>query len=561
MIEHSGPDSDAEPTEALGPDIRPKPVPADAPPDPDAIFDETSYLRLYPDIAAAVSSGKRESGLEHYLRYGRAEGRHFVGRRDRWTEIRVGATAGFGAEPPTAPRHAIDAVLLGDDGRLFLIGWVDDVTVPLAALRIEGRGWAVRVQASALSRVARGDVQSALGRAERGALGFYLLLNAGTPLPSSAECRCAMEWSNGQQATKTPLMRTVPARELRDTVLTYVAGTASGGSQIPAMLTLDAMAGEQIVALNRQVTRTITASPFSERFGRAGGSPKASVIVCIYGKPEYMFLQNALFAGKPGIEDYEFIYVCNSPELLERLLKEAHASTITYGLSQTVIGLPGNAGFGAGNNLGVEMARSRRILCVNPDVLPRDPAWAARHTELVETAGTGTRLFGTTLFYDDGSLMHGGMYLELDVGLAVQSTAVQARRFARVEHYGKGAPPDTARFRRARPVPAASGAFLSVDRDWFEHLGGFSEDYVFGHYEDADLCLRSLDAGAPVWVHDIPMWHLEGRGSTRQPVHEGATIVNRWLFSRSWVNRIDDRLCGPEPTRDDLRLLAADVAA
>ncbi len=548
MTEHSGPDSDPEPTAAVGPNAGGDK--AEALPDPDATFDEAAYLKLYPDIAAAVSSGKRESGLEHYLRYGRAEGRHFVGRRDQWTEVRVGASAGFGADLPTAPRHAIESVLLGEDGRLFLIGWVDDSVVPLTALRIEGRGWVIRVQGSALSRVARGDVQTALGRAERGTLGFYVLLNGGMALPSSAECRCVLEWSNGQQATKTPLLRAVSARELRETVLTYVAGTASGGSQIPAMLTLDAMAGEQIVALNRDVTRAITASPFTERFGPQGGPLKGSIVVCLYGRPEYMFLQNALFAGKPGIEGYEFIYVCNSPELLERLLKEARASTITYGLTQTVIGLPDNAGFGAGNNLGVETARSRRILCVNPDVLPREQAWAARHTELIEAGGGGTRLFGTTLFYDDGSLMHGGMYLELDVGLAVRHAAVQARRFARVEHYGKGAPPDTVAFRRARPVPAASGAFLSVDRGWFEHLGGFSEDYVFGHYEDADLCLRSLDAGVPAWVRDIPMWHLEGRGSTRQAEHEGATIVNRWLFSRRWVDRIAADLCGPEPARE-----------
>lgn len=560
MTEHSGPDSDAEPPPALGSETRAEPLPAKAAPSPDATFDEATYLKLYPDIAAAVSSGKRESGLEHYLNYGRAEGRHFVGRRDGRTEIRIGPTVGFGAEAPTAPRHAIDAVLLSDDGRLFLIGWIDDATVPLTALRIEGRGWAVRVEGSALSRTPRGDVQAALGRSERGTLGFYVLLNAGTPLPSSAECHCVLEWSNGQEVTKTPLMRTTPARELRETVLAYVAGTESGGSQIPPMLTLDAMAGDQIVALNRKVTRAITASPFTERFGPQGRSFKGSIIVCIYGRPEYMFLQNALFGGKPGIEDYEFIYVCNSPELLERLLKEAHASTITYGLTQTVIGLPGNAGFGAGNNLGAETARSQRILCVNPDVLPREPAWAARHTELVEAGGTGTRLFGTTLFYDDGSLMHGGMYLELDVGLDVQHAAVQARRFARVEHYGKGAPPDCAELRRPRPVPAVSGAFMSVERNWFERLGGFSEDYLFGHYEDADLCLRSLDAGIPVWVHDIPMWHLEGRGSKRLPAHEGATIVNRWLFSRSWVDRIADGLHGPEPIRD-LRLIAAARAA
>jgi hypothetical protein len=154
--------------------------------------------------------------------------------------------------------------------------------------------------------------------------------------------------------------------------------------------------------------------------------------------------------------------------------------------------------------------------------------------------------------------MHGGMYLELDTGLAVRSSAVEARRFARVEHYGKGAPPNTEAFLRARPVPAMSGAFLSADREWFETLGGFSKDYVFGHYEDADLCLRSLDAGLPSWVQDLRLWHLEGRGSVRRPVHEGASLVNRWHFSRLWAERIAADLCGPAPPCD---LLAASSAS
>lgn len=183
-------------------------------------------------------------------------------------------------------------------------------------------------------------------------------------------------------------------------------------------------------------------------------------------------------------------------------------------------------------------------------MFPKDPAWAARHTGIVEAGGPGSRLFGATLFYDDGSLMHGGMYLELDTGLAVRGDRVETRRFARVEHYGKGAPPDTEAYLRPRPVPAVSGAFLSVERDWFERLGGFSEDYVLGHYEDADFCLRSLDAGVPAWVQDVRLWHLEGRGSVRWAVHEGANIVNRWLFSRRWAELISTDLCGPAPQRD-----------
>ena len=38
-------------------------------------FDETAYLRLYPDIAKAVAEGREASGWQHYNRHGRKEGR------------------------------------------------------------------------------------------------------------------------------------------------------------------------------------------------------------------------------------------------------------------------------------------------------------------------------------------------------------------------------------------------------------------------------------------------------------------------------------------------------
>ncbi len=47
--------------------------------DPMAIppdFDEAFYLRQNPDVAAAVADGRLASGYDHYIRYGRREGRN-----------------------------------------------------------------------------------------------------------------------------------------------------------------------------------------------------------------------------------------------------------------------------------------------------------------------------------------------------------------------------------------------------------------------------------------------------------------------------------------------------
>jgi len=107
--------------------------------------------------------------------------------------------------------------------------------------------------------------------------------------------------------------------------------------------------------------------------------------------------------------------------------------------------------------------------------------------------------------------MHGGMHFEVDVGLSLSGGQPIPTRMCRVEHYGKGAPPETVRYTRSRPVPAITGAFMSLDRTWFEELGGFTEEFIFGHYEDADLCLKSIEKGVAPWLHDIRLWHLEGK--------------------------------------------------
>ncbi len=160
------------------------------------------------------------------------------------------------------------------------------------------------------------------------------------------------------------------------------------------------------------------------------------------------------------------------------------------------------------------------------------------------------------LYYDDGSLMHAGMYFEVDTVPGLTPGRKPETSILRVEHYGKGAPPETARFLRSRPVPAVTGAFISVASDWFETLGGFTEDYIFGHYEDADLCLKSLEAGRAPWLHDVRLWHLEGKGSVRGPVHEGGSAVNRWLFTKTWGELVLGELLGQEPTHPALRAAA-----
>ncbi len=511
-----------------------------------AAFDEQAYLAAFTDIARSIRLGECRSAFEHYLKHGAQEQRL---RDPRYVEaLRSGA-----AEPTPAPESSpapplgLDVVFACTSGLYLVIGWIDDRHMPLREIVLLLNG---RTQATTqhVARCRREDAEGAIGQAPGYLLGFWAVLQlpAGTSIPSS----CEIELYVGRTSAVVSVQpHALSDAQLRETLFEYLAKAAYlGNPQVEAFVQLERGPGEALLAFNAAMSARITDSAYVERFGPRPSKLDGSIIVCLFGKPEFLFLQSALFSASLGCGNYEFVYVSNSPELTEALQREAQIAAQIYGLSLTLVFLPGNAGFGAANNVAVRHARSKRILIVNPDVFPRDNAWAQAHTRLVESLPADqTAMFGVPLYYDDGSLMHGGMYFEADTGLSVRPEGITPQVLLRVEHYGKGAPPGTTAYLRSRPVPAVTGAFISADREWFEKLGGFSEQYVFGHYEDADLCLKSLDQGRAVWMHNIPFWHLEGKGSERRLAHEGGSLINRWHFTRSWGERIAYDLSGREP--------------
>ncbi len=527
----------------------------------EAEFDEAGYLRLNPDVAASIGRGEFRSGYQHYVLHGFREGREVPGGDNgpRNRLLRPIATAMPESAPETDPAFNVEAVLASTTGAIFIVGWVDDTASPLETLRIGSTKWRILLDSASVIRIRRGDVENALGRPIVHCFGFIGFVFTDKKLDLTGNVVVQGNFANGRHVLSQVPCRPVIETELRNILLTRLADADFHGNPgVERVACLDGGMGDQIVAFNRAITRRLVATPYWERFGPSGRRLRGSIVVALYGKAEYLHAQNALYSGLPGIEDYEFIYVSNSPELGETLMREAKIGSYIYDIAQTVMVLPGNAGFSAANNIALRAARSDRIINVNPDVFPRDPAWAAKHTALIDSGEEGTRLFGVPLYYDDGSLMHGGMYFEADEAISVIDDGFTRRRMLRVEHYGKGAPPDGTPYVLPRPVPAVTGAFISSERAWFERLGGFSEDFVFGHYEDADLCLKSLDEGVPAWLKDIRLWHFEGKGSTRLPPHEGGSIVNRWLFSRRWDDMLARDMLGAAPANPYFRTGAAE---
>ena len=511
-------------------------------------FDSESYLDANPDVAYAFKAGEFASVYQHYLLHGIREGRPLRPPSFERYELTVYEYGSANSESIEL-KASVDACVVSWLGGLFIVGWMDDSNQQIETVRVGGGGFHVDLPARMLIRVRRPDVESALGKSDRYCYGFCGLFHCVWSHPERAKLTVEFRLKASTAQSIDVDATLVDKVELRDIAMSYLANAHFfGNPDVERIERLGGGFGGQAVRLNQSITSDMVANPYIERFSQAGAPYKGSIVVCLYGKAEFYFLQQALYAGLPGMDGYEFVYVCNSPEISEALLKEAHSANRTYGLPSTVVILGGNAGFGAANNVAVRHSQSKRVLIVNPDVFPRNRAWAENHTRLVETLPDAqTRIFGSTLYYDDGSLMHGGMYFDQDTGLSMSRGSPIPIQLMRVEHYGKGAA-DASVYAESRPVPAVTGAFISVDRAWYENLGGFTEDFIFGHYEDADLCLKSLERGYPAWIHDLDLWHLEGKGSTRKLPHEGGSAVNRWLFAERWGRTVQRGLIGTAPT-------------
>ena len=226
-------------------------------------------------------------------------------------------------------------------------------------------------------------------------LGFWTIFHCGVEFKTSDVIRISLS-TKQKRRTFSVQPRYDTEEHLREVALEYLASAQYfTNPQIEASVQMRGGLGKAIVSYNIEISSKVIAGAFVKRFGVSVRKLDGSIVVCLYGKAEYLFLQAASFSKCLGSGNYEFIYVSNSPDLAEMLIKEATMACRIYGLIITLVILPGNAGFGAANNAAVANARSDRILIVNPDMFPRAHDWAVRHQAIVaELPDYQTAIFG-----------------------------------------------------------------------------------------------------------------------------------------------------------------------
>ncbi len=263
-------------------------------------------------------------------------------------------------------------------------------------------------------------------------------------------------------------------------------------------------------------------------FGLQPKAPRASIIVPLYGRIDFMEYQLAFFS-KTLSKDHELIYVLDDPTKLRATEILAASCFARFQYPFILLVLAENVGYAPANNVGLAVATGRYICFLNSDVFPEEPRWLDFMLETAEADPT-IGVVGALLLFEDNTIQHDGCSYE---------TLPEFGGWIFCLHPKKGLIPQDET--NVAPVDVVTGACCLMSAELARLIGGFDEGYVIGDFEDADLCEKAKAQGR-ICVVDrrARLYHLErqSQGGQQTPWRLNLTLYNAWRFQRRWAHTL-----------------------
>jgi len=279
----------------------------------------------------------------------------------------------------------------------------------------------------------------------------------------------------------------------------------------------------------QELRRDAVAVDEVESHGTVPESPEVSVIVPLFERIDLLEHQLVHFADDPELWECEIVYVLDSPEERDHLSRFGGELARLYGLPFRTATLTANGGVALARNLGASLASGRRLLFLDSDVLPARPGWVGELSRSLD-ASPNVGAVAPKLLYEDEAVQHAGVELVRAVDAPEWSAELRMKgvhgRLPAANVGGR--------------VPAVTGACMMTDAALYRELAGMSWIYVQGDYEDADFCMRLARTGRQcLYAPEVALYHLEGQ-SYPSEARAANRRYNRWLFSRSWSDVIEE---------------------
>ncbi|MFO7524031.1 MAG: glycosyltransferase [Ignavibacteriaceae bacterium] len=182
-----------------------------------------------------------------------------------------------------------------------------------------------------------------------------------------------------------------------------------------------------------------------------------------------------------------------------------------------------NLGFGKANNLGLEKARGKFILLLNPDAIVAEDTFSRMIDFFNQTPEAG--LAGCKILNPDGTFQlpcrrsFPGPWTSFTKVTGLSTLFPKSKIFARynLTYLDEN---------QTYEVDAISGSFMMMRKEVYEKVGGFDEQF-FMYGEDLDLCYRIQKSGYKVYyVHSAQIIHYKGESTKRSTIDETKVFYN-----------------------------------
>lgn len=270
------------------------------------------------------------------------------------------------------------------------------------------------------------------------------------------------------------------------------------------------------------INATVEPSGYPHSFSitrNVASAKPVSVIIPTRGSSGEVFGRHRIFITElikslienSGALNVEYVIVFDSDTPLEVLadLKEL------AGESLRIVPFTEQFNFSSKCNVGAVHATHENLVFLNDDMQCLSENALAQLTAVLDEPGVG--MVGAKLFFEDGSIQHGGHLHDLGDN--------------RINFYGARANESgtDGALLINREVSGVTGACMAIRRSVFSNLGGFSELFP-NSYNDVDLCNKVTGAGYRIiWLAGVKLLHFESK--SRVPVVADADYINiqsRW---------------------------------
>lgn len=488
-------------------------------------FDEQWYLFKYPDVVAAIERGEVESGLAHFQRSGRAEGRHSCdpGLSDRIAK----------ANKTAAPRMChFDRLYVTSAGTALMVGWIDNRGDSIQSLTFTPYVGDPIPLDRQVFRCYRNDVVEKKPKDEKNYdYGLWILFEGLEDRLPYLGGSIRTEFASGCISEVDLPAQVVPPEEMRWRVLEAL-GWPTRSPRSPVHLGENI--GPTLRRLNAEALASASVSP-PVVHGKRLSAPRLSVVI-VLERIDLLLRQAALFAEVSGISDIEFVCVCNRPEMASAFHAMADSAHVLYGLNIVSLSASNPLGLAKANNAAAQIAGGKTLLFLNEYVLPGDRDCLERALHVALQIGVKD-VVGGQLLTEDNSVHHIGRSFKLADCVYQLWCHDEAQKGMPVSQLSGDALLD---------VDAVTASAMLVQRDFFLDLRGFDERYLSDEYRDSDYCLRARGGGGRIAVSpSLLFYYLEPAVVFPRPPREwAASLMDRVFFNETWRSTIENSRAG-----------------